>query len=129
MTKDKKTMENSIDWEQRTLCSDGGCIGIVGIDGRCKECGKIFKGKLPENFGLNPKDKIKKSDLIKLNQGNLLDTENNVESRGKEVSDEQEEIDSNWENRILCKDETCIGVVGQDGKCNECGKPYEKNEA
>lgn len=128
MTQDKKTMDNGMDWEHRLLCSDGGCIGIIGMDGRCKECGKMFKGKLPENFGVKSEAEIKKSDLKKMNQGNLLDTENNVESQGKEAGDEQEEIDSNWENRILCEDETCIGVVGPDGKCNECGKPYEKNK-
>ncbi|HBD09328.1 MAG TPA: hypothetical protein DCZ69_13805 [Syntrophobacteraceae bacterium] len=30
----------SIDWDQRVLCSDGNCIGVIGPDGRCKECGK-----------------------------------------------------------------------------------------
>ncbi|MGV8057666.1 MAG: hypothetical protein AB2L12_06560 [Smithellaceae bacterium] len=29
-----------------------------------------------------------------------------------------------WENRTLCIDESCIGVIGLDGKCTECGKPY-----
>jgi len=28
------------DWENRVLCSDGSCIGTIGPDGRCKECGK-----------------------------------------------------------------------------------------
>jgi len=29
-----------------------------------------------------------------------------------------------WENRRLCSDENCIGVIGADGRCRECGKPY-----
>ncbi len=29
-----------------------------------------------------------------------------------------------WEDRVLCSDGTCIGVIGPDGKCKECGKPY-----
>jgi len=29
-----------------------------------------------------------------------------------------------WEDRVLCSDETCIGVIGPDGRCKECGKPY-----
>ena len=29
-----------IDWKSRVLCSDGTCIGVVGKDGRCKDCGK-----------------------------------------------------------------------------------------
>lgn len=29
-----------------------------------------------------------------------------------------------WQNRRLCSDENCIGVIGPDGRCRECGKPY-----
>lgn len=29
-----------------------------------------------------------------------------------------------WDSRILCSDGTCIGIIGPDGKCKECGKPY-----
>ena len=32
------------DWENRTLCPDESCIGVIGPDGRCKECGKRYKG-------------------------------------------------------------------------------------
>jgi hypothetical protein len=27
-------------FDNRVLCSDGNCIGVIGADGRCKECGK-----------------------------------------------------------------------------------------
>ena len=37
-----------IDWDQRTLCSDGNCIGVIGPDGRCKECGKPLHEELSE---------------------------------------------------------------------------------
>ncbi len=30
-----------------------------------------------------------------------------------------------FEDRILCSDGTCIGVIGPDGRCKECGKPYQ----
>lgn len=33
----------SDDWDQRVLCSDGDCIGVIGPDGRCKECGKPYQ--------------------------------------------------------------------------------------
>jgi hypothetical protein len=38
-------MENtdSDDWTSRQLCSDGNCIGVIGPDGRCKECGKALE--------------------------------------------------------------------------------------
>jgi hypothetical protein len=38
-------INKSDDWESRTLCSDGNCIGIIGANGRCKECGKPFGWK------------------------------------------------------------------------------------
>mgnify|MGYP000054800188 FL=1 len=49
-------------------------------------------------------------------------SEEPVEFNGEE---ENESDDSDWENRILCRDESCIGVIGADGRCKECGKPYE----
>lgn len=30
----------------------------------------------------------------------------------------------NLENRVLCSDCACVGVIGADGKCKECGKLY-----
>ena len=35
------------------------------------------------------------------------------------------DANEDWEKRVLCSDESCIGTVGPDGKCKECGKPYE----
>lgn len=32
------------DPSKRTACSDGGCIGIIGPDGKCIECGKPYTG-------------------------------------------------------------------------------------
>ena len=32
------------DLSERTACSDGNCIGIIGPDGKCTECGKPYTG-------------------------------------------------------------------------------------
>ena len=40
-------------------------------------------------------------------------------------NDEKIQSNDDWENRILCRDESCIGVIGPDGRCKECGKPYQ----
>ena len=29
------------EWDQRQLCPDGGCIGVIGPDGTCKTCGRV----------------------------------------------------------------------------------------
>ncbi len=91
------------DWEKRILCRDESCIGTVGPDGKCRECGKVYEGELPSE------NNVKKVDTVTLD---------------KPKQDlEKAEQDDDWENRVLCSDGSCIGVIGADGKCRECGKP------
>jgi hypothetical protein len=45
-SKAAKKSQVDIDWANRVLCSDGNCIGVIGSDGNCKECGKPYEGKL-----------------------------------------------------------------------------------
>jgi hypothetical protein len=37
-----QTQIDTDNWNERTLCSDGNCIGVIGSNGYCKECGKHF---------------------------------------------------------------------------------------
>jgi hypothetical protein len=94
-------------WGERTLCSDESCIGVIGPDGRCKECGKPYAmtpaGAAPAPSGL-PAAVI----------------EADPPSEAAEPSD----ADEQWEGRRLCSDESCIGVIGPDGRCKECGQPF-----
>jgi hypothetical protein len=99
METEKENPEASPEWENRTLCPDGNCIGIIGPDGRCKECGIKF-GR-PES-GLQTRAEIADIPL----SNNETDTES----------------DPLWENRKLCPDGNCIGIIGPDGRCKECGK-------
>jgi len=89
------------DWEKRILCSDESCIGTIGPDGLCKECGKVYEGKLPEDHGTGSSKPIAP-----------------VEQKPEAIVPEEDD----WEKRVLCSDESCIGVIGPDGKCKECGK-------
>jgi hypothetical protein len=93
------------DWDDRTLCSDGNCIGIIGADGRCKECGKPYDGP---QF----KDSVLEEDI--------------THEEEEDIEDEQEEDagSNRWEDRQLCSDGNCIGVIGPDGTCKECGKAF-----
>jgi len=101
------------DWDNRVLCSDGNCIGVIGVDGRCKECGKKYEGDLPE---MGPaEDEVETG-------------EEDVEQSAEAVEPTEEadtKPDDEWENRVLCSDGNCIGVIGPDGRCKECGKPLE----
>ena len=130
ITVEKNKMENEdtksqadIEWEQRTLCRDESCIGVIGPDGRCKECGLPFEE--------GPSDGIVEKPAIK----NMEESEIEEELEEYETEEELEDVEENgeekidldleWEQRTLCSDESCIGVIGPDGRCKECGKPYE----
>jgi hypothetical protein len=94
------------DWEKRTLCSDEACIGTIGPNGRCKECGKPYNGAAEAGSSVGSVVMLKEQKI---------------------VSESKESVsDDDWENRILCRDESCIGVIGVDGKCKECGEPGPK---
>ena len=41
-------MEDEIDLENRELCPDGSCTGVLGPDGLCKECGRSATRAAPE---------------------------------------------------------------------------------
>jgi hypothetical protein len=95
-----------IDWENRRLCSDGNCIGVIGADGRCKECGRPHE----PTTGLSVE---RPAAPAPASAAPAADP-----SSGDRAGDD-------WENRRLCSDGNCIGVIGADGRCRECGKPYE----
>ena len=104
MNNKKAKSQEEIDWENRTLCIDESCIGVVGPDGRCKECGKVFESGQQEE----------------------IPAEQDMPDADTEPWDDEEAEspeDTDWENRKLCVDESCIGVIGPDGRCKECGKP------
>jgi hypothetical protein len=105
----KETREDG-EWSDRKLCVDENCIGVIGIDGRCKECGKTFISVV-ENEPSNESDPA--LDFQKPSP---------LSSVGEENESELSEPDQYWEKRTLCIDENCIGVIGIDGRCKECGK-------
>ena len=104
LNKEEQIIIDDNDWENRVLCSDESCIGVIGPDGRCKECGIPSKESPAEQIDTAQSDSAPQEDL-----------------------DERPapQFDGDWENRTLCSDGSCIGVIGPDGRCKECGKPYK----
>jgi len=99
------------DWKRRVLCSDESCIGVIGPDGRCKECGTPYEGELPEVEVPTPETE------------DVSQSEPEPEDALAEDPQESDD-DDDWSRRKLCSDGNCIGVIGPDGKCKECGKTY-----
>ena len=113
---DGQEMMADMEWENRRLCSDGNCIGIIGPDGCCKVCGKPYDGKLPDAGIFS--SVISQSDDV----SREISPISNTREFSKTAPDENAELE--WENRRLCSDGNCIGVIGPDGCCKVCGKPY-----
>jgi hypothetical protein len=104
LNKEEEIAKEDDNWENRVLCSDESCIGVIGPDGRCKECGKPCKE--------SPAGEI--------------NTAQNESSLQEDLAERPApQFDDDWENRTLCSDESCIGVIGPDGRCKECGKAYK----
>ena len=80
--------------ESRELCADGNCLGVV-VDGQCNLCGLVPGAHAPEPG--SPQAKM-------VAEGGHTD----------DVFDDEE--------RRLCPDGACTGLLGSDGKCKECGK-------
>ena len=102
-----------LEWKNRRLCSDGNCIGVIGQDGLCKECGKPCEGKLPEEISKLKAD-FDEEPVVKEDSDDSKQAGDNEEKKPK--------ADLEWKNRRLCSDGNCIGVIGPDGRCKECGK-------
>ena len=98
-------------WSQRKLCSDGACIGVIGSDGRCKECGLPYDGDAPDT---DPED-----------EPDIWAEDSSFEDEDETDQELQTESDSEWSQRQLCSDGACIGVIGPDGRCKECGLAYQ----
>ncbi len=98
---------NAENWEERRLCSDGNCIGVIGPDGRCKECGRPEEGPSEQH---NPPPVVA-----------AAAAEPPVAAAVAPAA--SKDPDDDWAQRRLCSDGNCIGVIGPDGRCKECGKP------
>ena len=83
------------DEESRALCPDGSCTGLIGPDGRCKACGA--QGELPTPY----------------RSGQPAPLLAAVESESEGDFDD---------DRQLCPDGACTGLLGEDGRCKVCGK-------
>lgn len=111
------------EWEQRTLCPDESCIGVLGPDGRCKECGKTGEAPHPTE----QESRTASAPPSSAPQPFAADEEDEPadEAASDAKSADETDADDEWSRRTLCSDESCIGVIGPDGRCKECGRPYQ----
>lgn len=92
---------------RRRLCADGACVGVVGDDGLCSECGRTeaqaAAGEAPPPF------------------------EASAGPSAPDAADGAGGVSVGFDptTRRLCDDGACVGVVGDDGVCRACGRRSE----
>lgn len=93
-------------WEERRLCDDGGCTGLIGNDGLCRVCGRasMFWGD-ERRRGMKDDDDD--------DDGAIARDEGTASTAS--VDDE----------RRLCPDGSCTGLLDIDGRCKVCGRVDE----
>ena len=95
------------DLDNRVLCVDGACIGVVGPDGRCNVCGQAA-GPLGEGEATD--GPAGEPDPVA------------PDEPGAAAFDVGDDAPPDLDDRVLCADGACIGVVGNDGRCRSCGR-------
>jgi hypothetical protein len=106
------------EWENRQLCPDGGCIGVIGPDGTCKVCGRAAP-----NWG----DERRRGTLP-------VEDDDEAASGSDESPDAVAEVrpgaqpsgDPDW---AVCPDGACTGVIEVSGRCSVCGRQASEIEA
>jgi len=113
----------AFDPQARRLCDDGSCLGVV-VGGKCNVCGMVVaaadtSADSPRDGGSGqtgsagpPRDSG--SGQTGGSAGSPRDT-----GSGGTLAAAESAFD---EERQLCPDGACIGVLGPDGKCKECGR-------
>jgi hypothetical protein len=117
-----------VEWEQRRLCADGGCIGVAGPDGRCKVCGKLvpdaggpFRASPLDVAGDQDEDEDYDGD----GDGEGGDGEGDLADAAEvkvAIVEGAAAAEDFADERELCPDGACIGLIGTDGSCKVCGK-------
>lgn len=125
---------SAVDWDQRRLCADGGCVGVIGADGICKVCGTRDDGA--------PQVASPAAALALDDEGAAEDDDYDDEEDGDDDEAYSDEDDEDYEDdpadgaiaadgvdaadgvaddRELCPDGACVGLIGADRRCKVCG--------
>jgi hypothetical protein len=105
------------DLDRRRLCPDGSCIGVIGPDGRCTECGIEAEAEADSDPEADPDSDSDPDSDPDPDSDSEADPDPEAETEG------DLEIDGDLEDRQLCPDGACIGLIGPDNRCKECGRP------
>jgi hypothetical protein len=124
MNEGSESRDMDLEWENRVLCSDESCIGTIGTDGRCRECGRPYEGVLSGRIEPSqPQESAAGEGQTDASGESHASVSAETPANDKMIEeDSASATDDEWGRRKLCPDESCIGVIGPDGRCKECGR-------
>ncbi len=138
--------------DNRVLCADGGCIGVIGGDGKCRECGlagaagstSAPKGEPVADRPDQGADHADADDDGEYDEDEdeyedddyYYDDDYDDDDEPEDGDDDEDDrdkadpVDGNsdvdrgddFDSRQLCPDGGCVGLIGKGGRCSACGK-------
>lgn len=121
-----------VEWDARQLCGDGACIGVIGADGTCKVCGRSAPAGTSRPVVARTDDADEEDgDEYEDDEDEDEDDDDDEAAEANDDADDEANDDANDdpraatggdEDRALCPDGGCIGLIGADGRCKVCGK-------
>lgn len=106
---DNENTADASSWDERQLCPDGNCVGVIGSDGRCRECGLAADGN-----SVSARNEYEGSD-------GDPDAPDEAHAEGAALDSSFEEAED-LADRRLCPDGSCLGLLGEDNRCKICGQ-------
>jgi len=107
--------ESAFKPDDRRLCPDGTCVGLIGGDGRCRVCGLRADAATPGDRSTD-----------ELLAGAAADGDEAAASGAPAEWNGPTESDGSFRSdRRLCDDGSCVGVVDPSGACAVCGRRAE----
>lgn len=113
---DHTEFDTDFDPEQRELCPDGACLGIIGPNGRCNLCGALSPN--PPGAARTAPGEARTAPAEVVPGSAAPSEEAPTPVRPRETEGE----DFDPARRELCPDGACLGVIGPDGRCKLCGR-------
>ena len=98
--------DEEFDPESRRLCPDDNCVGVIGPDGKCKVCGTESPDGPPPASGTGTATADQAAAAPEMKPAAKPRPTGKGEASGFDPED-----------RILCSDDCCTGLIGPDGKC------------
>ena len=116
---DPLTTDGDFEPEQRALCPDDACIGVLDETGRCKLCGR--QGTPPAAFSPAAAQAAATGEDAAAAPELTADASPAVPPAASPDSDPDQAQDD-FADRQLCVDPSCIGILDASGRCKECGR-------